>query len=565
MSLPTALHVGLEEKDKKLLDLVLTEDEQILNRAVNILKESAELVGRKSDITLMKHQTIPILMMQVSKRVFNGFSPGIGKTYSSCGAYALYRTKCINKGIKPKKLLLVTEGTHVKGMESDFNRGGVKLYPLFGGSHKIDVQLRKANNESKGLNLEEDYDGIVTSWSSLKTNAFLEYYMEHVSEYKFGIFDETACLMGTKALLYDVTNSIVNKYDNGMEYVMFLNGTAFGKNIYDIYNQFKILRPRLIPNKRWIDDNYVIKENREIWGTQLFNNNGSANKRTVVRKVGDIVDYKNQEEFRHKMRYYYIHKNKSDIKGELPTHNYKLHMMPLTPKLKKEIETGGAMSIHSINSPGTSNSKAKMTRTAYPKLDYLINRFKETESDRPIIYCLNKSSMGEIKGYLEKEGYSVGILNGEVKTLDKDKVIKDFNKGRLDTIILNTEKAINLPTSDRIIFYNIPSSPLSTNQIKARIDRNNYTDPKFYDFLCYEDSPEVGYIARLGFFREKHGTLLTGQGEDNVYHELIEQLKEYYDREVVEEVGNVLDKVDGVKVSWESVEKEVYDLLGVKV
>src|SRR5699024_11774766 len=141
------------------------------------------------------------------------------------------------------------------------------------------------------------------------------------------------------------------------------------------------------PNKRWIDDNYVIKENREIWGTQLFNNNGSANKRTVVRKVGDIVDYKNQEEFRHKMRYYYIHKNKSDIKGELPTHNYKLHMMPLTPKLKKEIETGGAMSIHSINSPGTSNSKAKMTRTDYPKLDYLINRFKETESERHIIYC----------------------------------------------------------------------------------------------------------------------------------------------------------------------------------
>lgn len=557
--------MGLDEKEKNLLDIVLTEDDKILDRAVNILKESAELVGRTSDITLMKHQTVPILMMQVSKRVFNGFSPGIGKTFSSCGAYALYRMKCINKGEEPKKLLLVTEGIHLKGMENDFNRGGVKLYPLHSGNDKIRRQLSKANNPEKGLNLESDYDGIVTTWDSLKTNEFLEYYMEHVSEYKYGIFDETQCLMNNKVIIYDVVNSIINKYDNGMENVMFLNGTSFSKNIYDIYNQMKILQPKLIPNKRWIDDNYVVKEQRDVWGTQLYNNNGSAGRRRTVRKIEDIVDYKNQEDFRQKLRYHYIYKNKRDVKDIIPEHNYRLHMIPLTPKLKKVVEEEGGMSIHKINSPGTSDKDAKMTRATYPKLDYLLNRFKETEDDRPIVYCLNKASMYEIQTHLEKEGYKVGILNGEVKTIDKDKVINDFNSGKLDTIVFNAEKAINLPTSDRIIFYNIPSSPLSTNQIKARIDRNNYTDPKFYDFLCYDKSQEVGYIARLGFFREKHGMLLTGQGEDNVYQELIEQLKEFYDNEVVNNVENVLETVNGTSVKWENVEKDVCNLLGISL
>lgn len=563
MEKPEGLNLGLSQKEKNLLDTILKEDEELLDRGVNILTQSAEVSGREhGNITLHRHQVLPILMMQVSKRVMNGFSPGIGKTFSSCGAYALYRMKKIKKGEEYSRLLVVTEGSHVKGMEKDFNKGGVKLLPLFGGSIKIERAIKKAEKEFGSI--EEEYDGIVTTWDSLKTNGFLLYFLDNVEKYKYGIFDETSWIMNKGTILYDVADNLINRYAKGMDNVMFLNGTAFSKNIYDIYNQMNVLAPRLIPSKSWVDNNYVVKQNKEIWKNELFNNRGKAMYRKTKTQHQEVVDYKNQEDFLSRMRYYYVYKNKRDIKDVIPENNYNLHMSELTPKLRKLIDDNGAMSIHAINSPGTStDGKEKLNKTQYPKFDFLINRVKETRQDRPIIYCLNKMSMYDIQKALEKEGFKVGILNGEVSSEEKDKVITDFNEYRLDSIVFNIQKAINLPTSDRIIFYTIPSLPLSTNQIKARIDRNNYTTPKFYDFLCYKDSPEVGYIARLGFFRETHSQLLTGQGDDKVYSSLIEQLKDYYSQEDMDKIGDKVESMYENHQEWEDIEREVYDVLGI--
>lgn len=560
---PEALNKGLTDKEKKVLDTILQEDDDLLDKGRQVLVKSAEQIGRRHDnITLHRHQVIPILMMQVSKRVLNGFSPGIGKTYSSCGAYALYRMKQVSRGLDYSRLLVVTEGSHIKGMERDFNKGGVKLLPLSGGSIKVQRQLNKFTKEGKRL--EDEYDGLVISWDTLKTNAFLLYFMENAEKYKFGIFDETSSLMNKTTILYEVANNVINKYDKGMDNVMFLNGTVFSKNIYDIYNQMNVLNPRLLPSKRWVDDNYVVKDNKEIWKNELFNNKGKMMYRRTRTSHQEIVNYKNQEDFRAKIRYYYIQKNKSDIKDIIPENNYRLHMMPLTPKLRKIVDTEGALGVHKLNSPGTSsNGKDKLNRTHYPKFDYLINRMKETKSDRPVVYCLHRKSVSEIKKALEKEGFKTGVINGELSSEEKDGVIQEFNTGKLDTVVFNIEKAINLPSSDRMIFYNIPTTPLSTNQIKARIDRNNYTTPKFYDFLCYEDTQEVGNIARLGFFRETHGKALTGQGDDKVYSTLVDQLKDFYSQEELETVGQKINSMYDNNLDWEDIEQDIYDVLGI--
>lgn len=559
-----ALTSNLSDKDIKLLDLILQEDSKLLSRGTGILKESAELVGRTSEIELMEHQVLPILTMQITKRVLNGFSAGIGKTFSSCGAYALYRMKCIKEGITPKKLLLVTVTSHVSGMEYDFRRGGVNLLALHGGGNvKVRRDLNKAEEESSTGNIEDDYDGIVTNWSTLKTNEFLRYYMKNKDKYDFAILDETTEVMNSKSEIYKVTDMILNKYQKGLTYVMFLNGTNFNTGIYDIYNQINLLIPRLIPSKKYIEDRYVVRESKDIWKTQIVNNRGRAGFNRERSRIKEIVDYKNQEEFKEKLRYYIITKNKDEISDKLPKMTYKLFMLPIPTKIQNRLKDERAIDrVHLLNSPVTRDPKFKMTRTDYPKLDFLIDRVKETKDDRPVIYSLNKGVMTVIKDLLTKEGFRVGILNGEIGAEEKSEIIESFNNYELDVLILNVDKAINLPTSDRIIFYSVPSLPLLTTQIMARIDRNNYEDPKFYDFLCYESSIEIGYIVRLGSFREEQGQVLTGQSSSKVYAELVNQLKEYYSEEDLNKATEIIKKRES-KTKWEEVEDELYKHLGL--
>src|SRR5699024_11958523 len=69
-----------------------------------------------------------------------------------------------------------------------------------------------------------------------------------------------------------------------------------------------------------------------------------------------------------------------------------------------------------------------------------------------------------------------------------------------------------------------------TRQIMGRIDRNNYDTPKFYDFLCYLESPEMENMIKLSLFRESHGSAFTGQ-ESYVYKTIIDQLSLQYGRD----------------------------------
>lgn len=544
-----ALSKGLTDKQKSLMDIILKGEDDRFNKVQDILKDSAKEFGRgEVSIKLYPYQVIPVLMMQVSKRVLNGFSPGIGKTYSACGSYAMYRLKAKKEGRPIGKVLCVTEGIHIHGFANDWKSGGVNLMKLSDGNQKITRALKKYEKS------DEEFDGIITTWDSLKTNAFLMYYLEHSEEYNFAVFDETLALMnkGTN-MFYPIVDNIINKYKGGIEYVMFLNGTNFNKNIYDIYNQMNLLVPKLIPSKSWIDSRYVIKEDKEIWRKS----GGSS----VLNKYQDIVDYKNQKDFFEQLKYYYIVKNKSDVSGSIPQHVYKFHGIEQNATIKGIISNGG--SSRDINSPNTTLN-IPLVKNKFPKLDYLIKRFEDTKEDRPIIYVYHRDAQRVIKKELESLGYKVGLLSGEIDdNEEKEKIRLAFNNGELDTLIFNIEKAINIPTSDRIIFYEIPVSPTSTNQIKARIDRNNYKDVKFYDFLCYLDSKEMENIVKLSYFREKHGKLLSGQGDDMVYGQLISQLEQVYTKERMDKIKGLVDEMYDNNKDWEDIDSDIDSLLNL--
>src|SRR5699024_4038014 len=145
-----------------------------------------------------------------------------------------------------------------------------------------------------------------------------------------------------------------------------------------------------------------------------------------------------------------------------------------------------------------------------------------------------RKSQETIKKELKKLGYRVGLINGSLSSKEKDDVVDKFNKYKLDVLVFNVQKALNIPTSDRIILYDIPIMPHETRQIMGRIDRNNYDTPKLYDFLCYLESPEMQNMIKLSLFRENHGSELTGQ-ESYVYKTIIGQVRLQHGRGAIED------------------------------
>lgn len=503
-----------------------------------IINESAKLAGRKhADITLLDPQTIPVGMSWINKRLFIGDKPGLGKTVISTGAYALYRKKMIEQGKKPGKLILVTDNNHCLGMSKEMReKFGVNLIPLIDGTDKIERTLKKVDFRN-----DDSFDGVVTSWGSVKSNGFLYFYMKHSDMFDMAILDETSKLKNNDSQVYQVVDDIVNKYNGGIERVLFLNGSSFEKSIYDLYNQFSILSPNLFPNKRFIDDNYVIKGGKSWWQTEMQFVNGRPEMVRNERKTGMIVDYKNQEDLKKRIRHHYIARSKSDYSDVLPKYNYRLYISEMSKEQKKMLDSGDVIVNASLlNSPTTRDKKAKFTETTVPKLRDLLEHFEQVYEDRPIIYVYNTDSQYKIKELLTERGYKVEILNGELSSTEKQDLIEKFNNGKLDSLIFNIERAINIPSSDRILFYDIPTMPQRTYQVKGRIDRNNYTQPKFYDFFVYLDSPEMMNIIKLAYFREKHASAFTGQEED-LYKQLIEQLYNYYEKEHLDTVGELLN------------------------
>lgn len=519
----------------------------------DILMENAAEKGLTiPKIQLRDAQMKPVAMSYVNPRFFIGDKPGLGKTVMSAGCVALYQKQTRKKGEIPKKVMVVTDTSHVKGFAKEWQRFGLSLLELGGGKANIIRQLKK--------NELTDYDGVILNWDSLKTNSFIDFYAQHHQQFEIAIFDETSKLLNMKSTLYKITDNIVNTYKGGIPRVIFLNGSSFEKNIFDFYGQFNILAPKLIPTKTFLEKHFVIREGR--MGVHSDFSGGKYMKvQHTLAYTGEIVDYRNQDILRDKLKYFYIARSKSDYAKDIPMHNYKLHLLTMTKKQAKDIAQN--RNISKINSPATSDPQAAMTRKTLPKLDFLVQFVPTVIEDRPLIYVFNIEAQLAVKRELEQLGYRVAIVNGEQTIAERDDIINQFNHYQLDILIFNIRKAINLPTSERIIFWDIPTMPQQTSQIIGRIDRNNYEKGKFYDFLCYMNSPEMENMVRLAYFRETQASAFTGQREF-VYETLQKQLEYYLSESNLVKVDMLLKSIDAGNILYQNISAELDKLLHIQ-
>lgn len=109
----------------------------------------------------------------------------------------------------------------------------------------------------------------------------------------------------------------------------------------------------------------------------------------------------------------------------------------------------------------------------------------ESDSEKESVYDLEEK-MNKAFGKISK----IGIIHGKLDPKDKDKVMKDFEKNKINILISTTviEVGVNVPNASMIVIFNANMFGLSTlHQLRGRVGRE---DTQSYCVLVAKESEE---------------------------------------------------------------------------
>lgn len=170
----------------------------------------------------------------------------------------------------------------------------------------------------------------------------------------------------------------------------------------------------------------------------------------------------------------------------------------------------GDLDVSIINQlpPGRKAIKTKWIKDEIEKMkmyDFIKNKIKQGQQAyfvAPLIEeseSLNVQSAMEIFQDLSEDvfkGYKLALLHGKMKNNEKDKVMSDFKKGKLQILVSTTviEVGVNVPNASIMCIIEAQRFGLSAlHQLRGRVGRGSHQS---YCFLVSNTSNEVS-IARL--------------------------------------------------------------------
>lgn len=470
-------------------------------------------VLEKYEGKLRDYQTIGAAFMYRSPRSMLGDAAGIGKTPQICGMINALRRNADNPDVagtvygNTKKILVAAEGSAVGQIAGEIEKfTGLRVVVLHSTADKMKRQTSKfyltrvldgtlpepeieeeppiveyykngkpkkpkKRNKKKPVEVVH-FDVLVITHSTLRSDTFFTWYSRVVKEFGTFILDESYVVKTPDTIISSYTKVLCDQ----VERVHFLNATVFETKLMDIVNQFELIDCTLLPQKRWIEQNFC---NYRLSQFPIRGGGGQMGNKW------ELVSYKNQEWFRQALHYVYLTRKKKDVNLGDTQRFYQTYLIPQTKAQKKAIREGYRY-FEVLNCPSLCVSlDIKNTPKDVPKLERLIQLVTEDfEDQRIMIYVWHIEMQATIKAYLEEHGRKVVILNGS--TTDRDSVRDGFNDGIYDVIITNAKRSLNLHSGDVCIFYSMETNPATIEQIAARIDRNVDDSSKTFVLLAYE-------------------------------------------------------------------------------
>ena len=162
----------------------------------------------------------------------------------------------------------------------------------------------------------------------------------------------------------------------------------------------------------------------------------------------------------------------------------------------------------------------------------------------------------------------IEFIHGKLKPVDKDRIMKDFENGKIKVLVATTviEVGINVPNSNIMVIYNTERFGLSQlDQLRGRIGRGNYESfcilvsnnkstnvKKRMDIMC--SSNDGFYISEQDFLLRGYGDILGYRQSGEARFKILNIQKDY---ELLKSAIKYVDKILMDDFNFEKEENQV--------
>ena len=162
----------------------------------------------------------------------------------------------------------------------------------------------------------------------------------------------------------------------------------------------------------------------------------------------------------------------------------------------------------------------------------------------------------------------IEFIHGKIKPIDKDRIMKNFEKGKIKVLVATTviEVGINVPNSNIMVIYNAERFGLSQlHQLRGRIGRGNYESfcilvsnnksinvKKRMDIMC--SSNDGFYISEQDFLLRGYGDILGYRQSGEARFKILNIQKDY---ELLKSAIKYVDKILMDDFNFEKEENQV--------
>ena len=162
----------------------------------------------------------------------------------------------------------------------------------------------------------------------------------------------------------------------------------------------------------------------------------------------------------------------------------------------------------------------------------------------------------------------IEFIHGKIKPIDKDKIMKNFENGKIKVLVATTviEVGINVPNSNIMVIYNAERFGLSQlHQLRGRIGRGNYESfcilvsnnkstnvKKRMDIMC--SSNDGFYISEQDFLLRGYGDILGYRQSGEARFKILNIQKDY---ELLKSAIKYVDKILMDDFNFEKEENQV--------
>lgn len=453
----------------------LLRDGKYIGATNEIQRKQIEALYRAGRVESLKHaltgfeledfQTVLPAIAFMSKRFLIGADTGLGKSLMM----ALYLKIHAEKGKlgKGDKALIVTTNSSLNQIKKVIESStGMRVKHLPGDANKLMEVL-----QNKDLH---EYDVYIVANSNFgKSIEFSRVFAYLISSINIFILDESMSVANKDSL----THQAIGNWIKNCEYRLFLNATVIEKRIEQLYYQFHLLEPDLLPR---LD---IMKKNHEVWSKK-----GKQSR-------AQLSGYKNVDKLLDSMPYHYSNISRVDL-GR--TFEYEDILLPLMATPKQKLVETPQNYVYALFSPTTQAETKVVPFTPYDvpalgKTIEVVEKEFRTTGGGIVIYAEPTACKDVIERHLIEKmpDIRIGIIDGQ--SVDKDYTRDGFNNGQIDLLIINIPEALDLVVGRVMIFYTIPSKHY---QARARIARGLTTNnaPKKYYYPVYLNTFQSRYI-----------------------------------------------------------------------